>query len=32
MTLLKRPDLIIGGSFDPEEKQLLMEILFDKET
>ncbi len=30
-TLLKRPDLLINREYDKEEKQLLMEILFDRE-
>lgn len=31
MTLLKRPDLMVGGSFDSEDRELLMEILFGEE-
>lgn len=31
MTLLKRPELIMGGSFDQEERQLLMEIIFGED-
>lgn len=30
-TLLKRPDILLARKFNDEEKQLLMEILFDEE-
>ena len=30
-TLLKRPELFLEREFDPEEKKLLQEILFDRE-
>lgn len=31
-TLLKRPDLLLGRNFDPEERQMLEEILFGGEN
>lgn len=31
MTLLKRPELLLNRDYDSEEKQLLQEILFDRE-